>query len=225
MKARILITVGVCLLAPAFVLASGLSVSPTRLDFVIKDKTAAPKIQKLSEKSLSSRNPKNSSENFEEKRGVVADYGEVLMKSLQPNSLDSSRNGAFQTVSKEIIVANPTTETVIMEIVPDDFAGLIIPAPQIFSLAPGGRKTVFITLAQNYEKFFFSANKIKTNLSIVAKPLNGGNFSVMSGIKLPVNIKLIQSNQPAHQKQAIGLAALFILLIVWLWKKYEAPRI
>ncbi|MCX6797063.1 MAG: hypothetical protein NTX98_01115 [Candidatus Doudnabacteria bacterium] len=170
MKTRILITVGVYLLTPAFVLASGLSVSPTRLDFVIKDKTAAPKIQ-------------------------------------------------------EIIVANPTTETVIMEIVPDNFAGLIIPAPQIFSLAPGGRKTVFITLAQNYEKFFFSANKIKTNLSIVAKPLNGGNFSVMSGIKLPVNIKLIQSNQPAHQKQAIGLAALFILLIVWLWKKYEAPRI
>lgn len=158
---KILILTTAIFFTPLLTSASGLSVSPTRLDFTIKDK--------------------------------------------------------FSQI-QEIIVANPTAETVVIEVYSDDSSGLIICAPKFFILTSGGRKIVSVSLAQKNILTFRQNNNISANLSVVAKPLNGGNFSIASGVKLPVNIKIIQNNQPSRRNQIIGLSALLFLIAAWIWK-------
>ncbi|MCK5466711.1 hypothetical protein KAI56_04445 [Candidatus Parcubacteria bacterium] len=95
---------------------------------------------------------------------------------------------ANESASKELIVANPTADVQIFEVYPDEFLEIIKVSPISFTLEAGGRKIVTVTA-----HFAMPENNpqiLKTNLSVVGKPLIETRLQANTGVKIPLSISM-----------------------------------
>ena len=93
---------------------------------------------------------------------------------------------ANKSASKELIVTNPTADVQIFEVYPDEFSEIIKANPASFTLEAGGRKTVIITANINTAEN--TSQVLKTNLSVVGKPLIETRLQANTGVKIPLSI-------------------------------------
>ncbi|MBU3924632.1 hypothetical protein KJ854_01710 [Patescibacteria group bacterium] len=93
--------------------------------------------------------------------------------------------------SEKITITNPTSDVQIFKAYPDDFPDIIKTNPASFTLEAGAEKTVAVTVeikdGQN------SLGIFNTNISVVAKPLAETGFQTNAGVKIPLSISIIAS--------------------------------
>ena len=106
---------------------------------------------------------------------------------VSPSKIDFVLEIGDESVSKELIVANPTADIQIFEVYPDEFSEIIKTNPASFTLEAGERKVVTVTVysivtTENISQI------LKTNLSVVGKPLIETRLQANTGVKIPLSI-------------------------------------
>lgn len=100
------------------------------------------------------------------------------------------------SIQKEFIVENPSQDTALYEVYPDDFVSWIRLSPASFILESKAKKSVLMEIEAR-ELGIFS-----TNISFLAKPLAESRFKTNSGIKAPLEIRVKE-----EERDALGLQA------------------
>lgn len=99
-----------------------------------------------------------------------------------PSKLELRTSGS--NVKAELSVRNPSADVQLFEVYPDEFGEDIKILPESFVLEAGSSKAVAISyVAKNGKEKI-----IKTNISVVARPLSESRFQFNSGIKIPITI-------------------------------------
>ena len=93
-----------------------------------------------------------------------------------------------KSVSKELVVVNPTADVQVFEIYPDEFSEIIKANPASFILEAGERKAVIITAHHSLTED--ASQILKTNLSVVSKPLIETRLQTNTGVKIPLSISI-----------------------------------
>jgi len=115
-------------------------------------------------------------------------------------------------VSQELIVVNPTADVQIFEVYPDEFPEIIKTNPASFTLEAGGRKTVVITA---YSAITENSSQIlKTNLSVVSKPLIETRLQASTGVKIPIAIVVKNEIIKTDSDNKISAGLFYIILII-----------
>jgi len=119
---------------------------------------------------------------------------------------------ANESVSKELIVANPIADVQIFEVYPDEFSEIIKANPASFTLEAGGKKTVTVTaypdIAENVSQI------LKTNLSVVGKPLVESRLQTNTGVKIPMSITINSETVKTNSDNEISPVLFYLILIV-----------
>ena len=119
---------------------------------------------------------------------------------------------ANKSVSKELIVANPTADVQIFEVYPDEFPETIEANPASFTLEAGGRKTVIVTahpaITENTSQI------LKTNLSVVGKPLIETRLQANTGVKIPLSIVIEHVVTETESNNKISPKLFYTILII-----------
>ncbi|MCK5085011.1 MAG: hypothetical protein KAQ64_05150 [Candidatus Pacebacteria bacterium] len=117
-----------------------------------------------------------------------------------------------KSASKELIVANPTADVQIFEVYPDEFSEIIKANPASFTLEAGGRKTVTVTahpaITENVSQI------LKTNLSVVGKPLIETRLQANTGVKIPLSIAIEHVAIETESSNKISPELFYAILIV-----------
>ena len=147
---------------------------------------------------------------------------------VSPIRLDFSVASGGVT-SQSLTVVTPTPDVQLFEVYPDNFAEQIKANPESFTLEAGAKKTVTVSVSGNTRAL---GQILSTTLSVVGKPLSGSqDFSVGTGVKIPLNItQTAQANPPNQQKQIAELLSAAGITIVGVWSIYihktkKAPRL
>ncbi|NOQ68087.1 hypothetical protein GQ568_01445 [Patescibacteria group bacterium] len=117
-----------------------------------------------------------------------------------------------RSASKELVVANPTADVQIFEVYSDEFPEIIKVNPASFTLEAGGRKTVTVTA-------YLSATEnvsqiLKTNLSVVGKPLVETRLQANTGVKIPLSIVIEHIIIENESNKKISPGLFYAILIV-----------
>lgn len=89
-----------------------------------------------------------------------------------------------KTGQKVIIIENPGKNVALFEVFPDDFSDWISVFPASFTLNPGEKKEVSISVNPEKEGIY------ATSLSVVSKPLSEKGFQANAGVKIPLEIRV-----------------------------------
>ncbi len=117
-----------------------------------------------------------------------------------------------KSMSKELIVANPTADVQIFEVYPDEFSEIIKANPASFTLEAGGRKIVTVTA---YPVIIENTSQIlKTNLSVVGKPLIETRLQANTGVKIPLSIVIEHVVIETESNKRISPRLFYAILIV-----------
>lgn len=117
-----------------------------------------------------------------------------------------------KSAPKELIVVNPTADVQIFEVYPDEFPEIIKANPASFTLEAGGRKTVTVTAYPTVTK---NASQIlKTNLSVVGKPLIETRLQANTGVKIPLSIVIEHVVIETESNKKISPRLFYAILIV-----------
>lgn len=139
---------------------------------------------------------------------------------VSPGKLDFTIVTGKET-SQTITVVNPTADVQVFEVYSDDFSDAIKALPESFTLESGAKRTVNVTVNASALKSPGNQN-LATNLSVVAKPLADNKFSVATGVKLPLAIKINQAASLPNKNQwplwTAGLVGLVVLLGLFNYK-------
>ncbi len=100
---------------------------------------------------------------------------------VSPSKLDLEGE-AGKSLSAEITVSNPTSDIQLFEVYPDDLEDVVSADPKSFTLEAGAKKIVKITASSQ------TPGILKTNLSVVSKPLADSRFNADTGVKIPIEI-------------------------------------
>ena len=137
---------------------------------------------------------------------------------VSPARLDFTVAANRQT-SQTLTVVNPTADVQLFEVYADNFTESVKTSPASFTLEAGAKKTVTVTV--NFDSQ--NSNRIlSTTLSVVGKPLLGSQqFSVGTGVKIPLSITQTAQTEPAKiPKAEMELTLAMLLIIVGLWSVY-----
>lgn len=107
---------------------------------------------------------------------------------VSPSKIDfilEANKSAFQ----ELIVANPTVDVQVFEVYVDEFSEIIKANPASFTLEAGERKVVIITA--HFTDIENVSQILKTNLSVVSKPLVETRLQANTGVKIPLSVSVI----------------------------------
>lgn len=99
-----------------------------------------------------------------------------------PSKLEISASGS--SVSAELFVRNPSADVQLFEVYVDEFSENLKINPASFILEAGESKKIAIIFNAQQNKDAI----IKTNISVVAKPMTDSTFQFNSGIKIPLTI-------------------------------------
>ena len=86
-----------------------------------------------------------------------------------------------------ILIKNPSTNVSIYDIYPDDYSNWLKISPSSFTLEAGEIREVGLQIKIPEPGAF------ATQISIVAKPLSSRKFQANSGLKIPFELKAVQS--------------------------------
>lgn len=143
---------------------------------------------------------------------------------VSPTKLDIliSKNGGN---AAKLLVKNPNKDVEIYDVFVDQFADLIDISPTSFTLEAGEEKSILVSAHPGQE-----SRILKTNLSIVSRPLTDYKFKANTGIKIPLTISYDLSDQDPWPNRDYnrwlvhGLSVLVLILLFLLTKKYYWPR-
>ncbi len=125
--------------------------------------------------------------------------------SVSPSALNFDLN-AGQSVTKTLIIANPTGDVLVFEVYADEFKNMFSISPSSFTLESGARKEVKISIDSNNINEY---PLISTNLSVVGSALAEGKSNVAAGAKIPVSISGQNSpSKPINKTPLIIIGAL-----------------
>lgn len=130
---------------------------------------------------------------------------------VSPSKIDFALR-AGESASKELIVVNPTADVQIFEAYADEFSEIIKVSPASFTLEAGGRKVVTVTA-------YFTATEnisqiLKTNLSVVGKPLIETRLQANTGVKIPLSIVIEHNITENESRERISPRLFYAILIV-----------
>ena len=117
-----------------------------------------------------------------------------------------------RSASKELIVANPTADVQVFEVYPDEFPEIIKANPASFTLEAGGRKTVTVTA--HIDTVENTSQVLKTNLSVVGKPLIETRLQANTGVKIPLSIIIEYVGIETASNNNISSRLFYAILIV-----------
>ena len=107
---------------------------------------------------------------------------------------------------QEIIIENPDDNVAFYEVYLDNFSNWIKIKPESFILESGEFQQVVLEI-ENEETGVFS-----TVISVVAKPLSERKFKANSGVKIPLEIRIVK------EEKSIFLASIFrVAPQNWIW--------
>ena len=89
-----------------------------------------------------------------------------------------------KTAQKVIIVENPAMDVAIFEVYPDNFSDQISIFPASFTLNPGEKMEVLVSVKSEKEGIY------ATYISVVSKPLSERGFQTKAGAKVPLEIRV-----------------------------------
>lgn len=122
---------------------------------------------------------------------------------------------------QELIVVNPTADSQLFEIYPDDYREIFVIQPRSFILESGAQKKVILTvLPDKLEEGILAANLSITAVSLIdakTKEVNVG-----AGLKIPFTIQLSSSVEKSFWQfyGLIALACLIVIgLVIWLIRR------
>lgn len=119
---------------------------------------------------------------------------------------------AGEMATKEITVANPTSDVQLFKVYPDDLPDIIKASPSSFTLEAGAYKLVTISITENGGQK--SLGSLNTNISVVAKPLDATGFQTNAGVKIPFSVTVSANNTVDRQLQSIYYVALAVVLFI-----------
>lgn len=120
---------------------------------------------------------------------------------------------AQQAATAQVVVVNPTADVQVFSAYPDDFSENIKINPSSFTLEAGARKslTISVTPGKNQDNLI-----LKTNLSLVSRPLTEADFSLATGAKIPLVITVTSAPAPSPigKKNILAITTgVFVLLL------------
>lgn len=122
---------------------------------------------------------------------VAAPFAGASGIKVDPSKLEITAK-ANEPVSGEITVTNPTSDVQLFKVYADDFSDIIKANPASFTLESGEGKKVVITIAVAGDQK--TSGVLRTNLSVVARPLAETKFETNAGVKIPVSIAVLESD-------------------------------
>ncbi len=130
---------------------------------------------------------------------------------VSPSRMDFALR-ANESASQELIVVNPTADVQIFEAYPDEFPEIIKANPASFTLEAGGKKIVVVTAypaaAENVSQI------LKTNLSVVGKPLIETRLQANTGVKIPLSVVIERAIIENESDKRISPRLFYAILIV-----------
>lgn len=129
---------------------------------------------------------------------------------ISPSKIDFVLE-ADKLASKELIVANPTADIQIFEVYPDEFSEIIKTNPASFTLEAGERKVVTVTARSSAKENI--SQVLKTNLSVVSKPLVETRLQANTGVKIPLSI-VMEDIIVKNESHIISPKLFYAILIV-----------
>lgn len=148
---------------------------------------------------------------------------------VSPSRLEFKFTGN-EPQTKEIAVANPTTDVQLFEISADNFGQFVKAEPSSFTLEAGTRKTVKIIVdAGQAGSLAQTGQALSTSLSVVSRPLADARLQVGTGVKLPLTVFFSAAGPKPDLTGLItyGIAALIIAGlagIIWRVKKRNSRQ-
>lgn len=115
----------------------------------------------------------------------------------------------------ELTVRNPSADVQLFEIYADDFSDSIKIHPTSFVLEAGNSKSIAIS----YDAKRGKNTILKTNISVVARPLSESRFQFNSGIKIPITILINSSATFMPWWFIFPSVVIIICLFYFFWRK------
>ncbi|MCK4799806.1 hypothetical protein KAS31_02415 [Candidatus Parcubacteria bacterium] len=130
---------------------------------------------------------------------------------VSPSKIDLTLETGSGSVSRELVVANPTADIQIFEVYPDEFSEIIKTNPASFTLEAGERKVVTVTARSSATENI--SQVLKTNLSVVSKPLVETRLQANTGVKIPLSI-VMEDIIVKNESHIISPKLFYAILIV-----------
>ncbi len=128
-----------------------------------------------------------------------------------------------EIVTQTITVVNPTADVQIFEVYADDYENFIESNPKSFTLESGTKKNIIISFNPDISKQ--SSEQITTTLSVTGKPLSESKFSVGTGVKIPINITVDNSQARTSINSYLLLTlAMVIGLAIIIFIKFKPKK-
>jgi len=119
---------------------------------------------------------------------LTANSVQAIAVKVRPSEIKIEANTGVLT-EQEIIIENPGENVALFEVYLDNFSNWIKAKPESFVLESGGLQKVILEI-KNEEIGVFS-----TMVSVVAKSLSERKFKANSGVKIPLEIRVIQREE------------------------------
>jgi len=109
---------------------------------------------------------------------------------VKPDRIDLTAR-PFQSQSVILLVSNPALEPAYYQISADDWSGRVRFNPSEFQLEAKGSQLVSATIKAPWH------GSIRTQLSVVARPLGSAGLAAASGVKVPLTVSCPRGFWPA----------------------------
>ncbi|MBU4332282.1 hypothetical protein KKD20_04120 [Patescibacteria group bacterium] len=126
---------------------------------------------------------------------------------------------ANEISSAHLTIKNPSNKVSIYDVYADDYQTWIKIQPMSFTLEAGEIKKVTLSIKPP------QAGVFSTNISVVAKPLSTREFQANSGIKIPIQISVLENRQKknwltmTNALYVIDILLGFILLMTFVTRR------
>ena len=137
---------------------------------------------------------------------------------IYPSRLDFELKSGQQD-AKTLTVTNPTADIQLFEISAEGFSQLIRTEPASFTLEPGEKKNVQVSV-----KSPLSGQTIAAEVSLTGRPLKESSLLVGAGVKIPVVITSQKTEETSKNKPAI-LTLLTLIFIGLLYYSNKSDKL
>ena len=131
---------------------------------------------------------------------------------ISPSKMDFMVEIGGEPVFKELVVVNPTADVQVFEVYPDEFSEIIKANPASFTLEAGARKIVIVKI--DPAKIEGPSKILRTNFSILGKPLIETRLQTNTGVKIPLSVAIEHIIIENESNKRISPRLFYAILIV-----------
>ena len=134
---------------------------------------------------------------------------------VSPSKMNFTVEIGDSPVFKELVVVNPTADVQVFEVYPDEFSEIIKANPASFTLEAGARKIVIVKV--DPADIEGPSKILRTNFSVLGKPLIETRLQTNTGIKIPtsitINNEIIKTD--SDDKTSSGLFYMILIIVAF----------